>query len=278
MRNLRSYLLVSLLVLVVFGCKNEKDVVVKVNSDKVTTAEFKARMQEAAYYYSKDFVDTEQGKDQVLDGVIKETVMLSAARDQGFDKTEEYKLQLNNFVRQALITNLVKELRETTLKVTDEELKAAYEADKAYYDAPKEVQVAHILVLDKGKAELILEELKEGADFAVLASSASLDTSSAGNGGVLNYFGKGDMVPAFEVAAFGLEKDGDISEIVETTFGYHIIKKIAEKTGDPVSFDDVKNKLRKILEKQKFDNWYESVKSKKKIKVNEKLVKEITLA
>ena len=231
MNNFKNLLIIAFILAVAIGCKVKKDVIVQVDKDVVSSADFKGRMQEAADYYNKDYVQTEQGKTQVLDGVVKETVMLFAARDKGFDKTEEYKTQLSNFTRQALITSLVKDLREKELQVKDEEVKAVYDKDKAYYDNPVQVEVSHILVLDKAKAESLLKEPQAGADFAVLASSASIDQSSAANGGKLNWLGKDDMVPVFENAAFALVNNGDISGIVQTPFGYHIIKKLNQNDG-----------------------------------------------
>ncbi len=106
---------------------------------------------------------------------------------------------------------------------------------------PKEIQVAHILIMYQGStrapesvtrtkeearafAEELLQRIKEGADFQELAKEYS-DGPSSVNGGVLNPFGRGKMMPAFEEAAFALKK-GKVSGIVETDFGFHIIKRL----------------------------------------------------
>ena len=276
MKSLKGLLILTL-IFSFFACKTKKDVVVSVGQDVVTTGDFKDKMQEAAYYYNRDYVETPQGKEQILDGIVKETVMLSAARDNGFDKTPEFKAQLNNFVRQALITSLVKDLRAKDLNITQEEIQAAYDANKAYYDNPIELKVAHILTLNKSDAEQVLADLNSGGDFPAIAKEKSIDQSSAANGGELNWFSKGDMVKDFENAAFSLKNKGDFSPIISTPFGYHIIKLIDSRKIDPITFDAVQTKLRRILEKEKFDLWYDSIKKGKSIKINKDKLADIKL-
>ncbi|KYK36045.1 MAG: peptidyl-prolyl cis-trans isomerase [Theionarchaea archaeon] len=86
----------------------------------------------------------------------------------------------------------------------------------------KQVKASHILVKKRSEAEKILEELKKGASFAELAKKHS-ECPSRKRGGDLGWFGRGKMVPEFEEAAFSLKK-GELSDIVKTQFGYHIIK------------------------------------------------------
>jgi len=277
---MKIYKILAVMVLVVFAmtaCNKKKNVLLKVNDEVITTDDFKARLQEASYYYNPAFVATEQGKVQVLDGVEKESVMLALAKKKGYDKKEDYLTQFKNFQRQVLITNLIKDLRNTELSVSEQEVKDSYNKDKAYYDNPKQLKMAHILVMDKALADKLLEQIKQGSDFAVLASSYSIDTSSAKNGGELEWFGKGDMVPEFEAVAFSLINNGDLSGVVKTNFGFHILKKIDERIGQPISYESVQLKIRKILEKEKFDKWYEKEKSKMSIKKNDKLLKDISL-
>lgn len=103
---------------------------------------------------------------------------------------------------------------------------------KAYFDAnpdtfattPKQIKASHILVDTKEEADAILADLKAGKDFATLAKQKSKDTGSAANGGDLgDFFGKGAMVAEFEDAAFKLKK-GELSDVVQTQYGFHIIK------------------------------------------------------
>ncbi len=122
------------------------------------------------------------------------------------------------------------------IAVTEEEIKAAYEQYKEYLVKPEQVLVSHILILtpteeDAGKKaearkkiEDILAKVKAGQDFAKLAADMSEDQSAKNNQGNLGWIERGMTVKPFEEAAFALKKKGDISPVVETSFGFHIIK------------------------------------------------------
>ncbi|HEY9148480.1 MAG TPA: peptidylprolyl isomerase, partial [Gammaproteobacteria bacterium] len=95
----------------------------------------------------------------------------------------------------------------------------------------------------KERAQALLERLRQGEDFAELAKSESQDPGSAPQGGDLGFFGRGDMVPEFEEAAFALEGEGALSEVVQSPFGFHIIKLTAVRGGEVKPFDEVKEKI-----------------------------------
>jgi peptidyl-prolyl cis-trans isomerase D len=124
----------------------------------------------------------------------------------------------------------VDEVRDR-LDVPAAEVEAYYDANRAQYSTPEQIRASHILLnLDEGDADAvrerataILAEARGGADFAALAREHSQDEGSAPQGGDLDYFGRGQMVPEFEQAAFALQV-GDISDVVESPFGFHIIK------------------------------------------------------
>lgn len=122
-----------------------------------------------------------------------------------------------------------------------------------------QIRVAHILIAAKEddtedkkmnarkKAEEILGKVKAGEDFSNLARTFSDDQSSGKKGGELPLFGSGRMVPEFEIAAFGLKNDGDVSEIVQTNYGYHIIKRLELKQLEP--YDEKKAELKQRIQR-----------------------------
>ena len=148
-----------------------------------------------------------------------------------------------------------------SITVTDEEAKKFYDENKAQLGEEPQVRASHILIgVDaaatpeekakaKEKAVGILKEIKEGKDFAAAAKSDST-CPSKDQGGDLGFFGKGQMVPAFEQAAFSM-KPGEISNVVETQFGYHIIKVTDKKDAEPPKFDELKEKITVFLKGQK---------------------------
>lgn len=112
----------------------------------------------------------------------------------------------------------------------------------------EQVQVSHILIpgnesQSRAQAEKLLEEIKAGADFAKAAQERSADTGSATKGGDLGFFGRGRMLPEFETVAFNLAKVGDVSDVVETKFGFHILKLTGKKPAGIRPFEEVKDEL-----------------------------------
>jgi peptidyl-prolyl cis-trans isomerase D len=150
------------------------------------------------------------------------------------------------------------------VKVTREDVERNYNARVGSYTTPEQIRASHILLTTEGKedaavraqAEQVLKEVKAGADFAALAKKYSQDESNASQGGDLDYFGRGRMVPAFETAAFAL-KPGETSDLVKTEFGYHIIKLTDRKAAvvraltDPDVYKEIETEiLREQAEQQ----------------------------
>lgn len=136
------------------------------------------------------------------------------------------------------------------VNVTPADVERAYNDNIAQFTSPEQVRASHILLKTEGKddaavkakADDVLKQAKGGADFAALARQFSEDDSNAKNGGDLDYFGRGRMVPEFDAAAFGMEV-GQISDPVKTQFGYHIIKLTDKKAGTTRPIDEVRAQL-----------------------------------
>lgn len=143
-------------------------------------------------------------------------------------------------------------LRAEMPEITDEEV-AAYYTDNPDQFVIDEVTASHILVEDENLATELIAELKAGADFAELAKEHSIDGSAA-DGGSLGTFGRGAMVPEFETAAFALEV-GEISDVVQSQFGYHIIK-VTDKMQGNESYEDSEADIRANLENTSLTELY----------------------
>lgn len=144
--------------------------------------------------------------------------------------------------------------------LTEDALNAYFAQNRANYDTEEQIQASHILVETEDEAREILEKLASGADFVSLAREHSLDTGSAPAGGNLGWFGRGQMVQPFEQAAFALEV-GEISDIVQTDFGYHIILLTGHKEATHPELDEVIEQARSDAEgeiiAERFQRWYE---------------------
>ncbi len=138
----------------------------------------------------------------------------------GLDKERNVELQLMLQEARVIGTEYAKQQLEAKIKVTDEEVKA-YIAKHPEYDTSK----------SRAKAEEILKRARGGEDFAALAKEFSIDPGSKDKGGELGWFARGQMVKPFEDAAFGLQA-GQISDVVESDFGFHIIQVEERETKD----------------------------------------------
>lgn len=150
------------------------------------------------------------------------------------------------------------------VKVTDEELRNAYDARSDELGGQEQRRASHILIEESEDAEKKLAEIEEkldnGADFAKLAKEYSADLASAREGGDLGYAGKGIYDSDFEDALFAMKK-GEISDPVNTQFGYHIIKLTDVRKKERPSFDSVKSKLKKQLAKEKAGKRFSEVRT-----------------
>jgi len=149
------------------------------------------------------------------------------------------------------------------INVSDEESKSFYDKNPQLFEQPEQVKASHILIkveaeaTDSQKAEArkkiesVQQKLKNGEDFATLAKTYS-EGPSGPNGGDLGYFRRGQMVKPFEDAAFSLQIN-ETSNIVETQFGYHLIKVVDKKPANKMDYAEVKDRLNDHLKQQKMD-------------------------
>lgn len=172
---------------------------------------------------------------------------------KGFPSEEEfnatlaqYKMTLETLKKDTKVNLTIRKILEPKTDVTAEEIQQFYDANKATLGTPEEIQASHILVATKEEADEILAALKKGDDFAAIAKEKSTDPGSKDKGGDLGFFGRGAMVPEFEAAAFAL-KVNEISAVVQTEHGFHIIKKTAEKAAVVPTFEEKKEEIKKQL-------------------------------
>lgn len=188
------------------------------------------------------------------------------------------------FARDLANSNLQEKFEEDT-KISENDMKKYYEDNKDdfYTDT---VTASHILIKtqdDEGnelsdtkkkeakkKAEEVLAKVKAGEDFAELAKEYSED-SSASSGGDLGTFGRGQMVTEFEDAAFAMNA-GEISDIVQTEYGYHIIK-VTDRVNKQESYEDVKDKIKSTLVSEKYAEYIEKLREDSDIEEKEDIVK-----
>lgn len=201
-------------------------------------------------------ITTDEQKQDLLDELIARQLVVEDAIESGLTETDEFKKLYREFVFQHSIGQMFK-----TINVTDAECEAYYNENQEQFK-DEMVRAAHILVEEEEQAKELLAAIENGADFHELASANSTCPSRE-RGGDLGDFGRGQMVPEFEQAAFALNI-GEVSGVVKSQFGYHLIKLLDRK--DVVPFTDVKGQIQQYLTSKKQNEMYsqftEGLKSK----------------
>ena len=240
-------------------------VVLSVNDIKITAKQFNELVDALPEQYRN--AARGPGRRDFAQNLVKVLVLADEGKNRKIDQTPEFKLQEQIQTANLLAGKTFSQLAEG-LKVDEGEIRAYYDAHKQDYE---QVHARHILIraagspapAEAGKKELtdaealakaqdIRKKLAAGGDFAALAAQESDDTGSKDKGGDLNFFKHGQMVPAFDQAAFSL-KVGEISEPVKTQFGYHIIKVEARKAYEDAKAD-VDRRLRGEMAQKTLDD------------------------
>jgi len=239
-------------------------VVLVVNDVKLTAKQFN-ELVEALPEQLRD--RARAGRRDFAENLVKVLVLADEGKSRRIDQTPEFKLQQQIQFANMLAGKTFSQIAET-VKVNEADERAFFDAHKQDYE---QVRARHILIraagspsaVEPGKKELsdaealakaqeIRKKLGAGGDFAALAAQESDDPGSKDKGGDLNFFKHGQMVPAFDQAAFSL-KVGEISDPVKTQFGYHIIKVEARKNYEDSKLE-VDRRLRSDLAQKMMDD------------------------
>lgn len=218
-----------------------------------------------------------QVRTQFLDHLINSQLLAKAGKDQKLDQSKRYKDQMDAASREILARIYLED--QVNKEAGDEkQLKAYFEKNKAKF-SDKEVRASHILFKEEQKAEaekVLAEAKKKGADFAALAKKHSQDPAGK-NGGDLNFFGRGRMVPEFETVAFKMKKGDVHPELVKSQFGYHIIKLTDERGSDNVKFEGKKDQIAQEYKRESRETLVKNLRDKAKVKVDEEALSQLKL-
>lgn len=217
-------------------------VVIAVGDIKITAAQFNAFIDTLPAQYKN--MARGAGRRQLADNIAKTLTLAQEAQKRKLDETPDYKIQAM-FQNYNLMANAMATQAGKDLKISEADVRQYYEAHKSEFET---VRAKHILVRFQGssvpvragekdltdvealaKAQEIRKKIQDGGDFAAIAKTDSDDAGSGANGGELPPFRHGQMVPAFEKAAFAM-KPGELSEPVKSNFGYHIIMVVSHDT------------------------------------------------
>ena len=252
-------------------------VVMRVGDAEITAAQFDAIVDSLPPQLASAAKGS--GKKQFADQLATVLILSQEGYRRKLDETPAFQVQ-SKYRSDELMANFARHALSESTKIGEATARAYYDAHKAEYERAR---ARHILVRTpaspvpakagakelseaeaEAKAKSLLQRIKAGADFAMLASTESDDTGSAQNGGDLGWFDRGDMVPAFEEAVLRL-KPGETSGIVRSPFGYHIIKL---EDHELESFDQVQSAIEERLRSETVKKRLEALQNGVKVDYN----------
>ena len=198
-----------------------------------------------------------EGRKAILERIVAGKLMLLDAKRNLFEVEPAFKAQLAR-LKDELLANYATEKLISEVKVTDKDCRDYYEENKEQFIAEEKVEASHILVKDEELANKLLADIKDGKiSFEDCAKENSTCPSGKG-GGALGAFGRGQMVPEFEEAAFAMNP-GEVSEApVKTQFGYHIIKVTSKIGNEQIPYESIADEIMAALKNEKSRKAYES--------------------
>jgi peptidyl-prolyl cis-trans isomerase C len=253
------------------------EVVATYNGEKLTSDEVTKELERLPPP-SRTYLASPERKRQFVDNLIMNDLLFDEGKKSGIDRDPEIDRQVTD-LRKRLVVQRVMRQYQTPPTISDEQAKAYYDANPDLYSTTQ-IHASHILVKDENTAKEIREELKAHPDkFADLAREKSTDTTTAPKGGDLGMFGQGRMVPDFERAAFAL-KPSEISDVVKTQYGYHIITVTERKEGERKPFEQVKEQIRATLRNKTLQdqtqNHFEELRKAANVKIDEEALARVT--
>ena len=287
--DIAKLLTTALCAVALFGCKGATSsdgtksegkkvgqVMAEVNGGSITTGDFERELKNLPEYL-KSMADTPQGRKEMLDTMVIRELILQQATKDGLDKGAEIDEKLQDLKKRLIVESFLKKKVEADAKVSDADLQKFYDENKEKFKSGEQMRASHILVKTEKEAKDILAQIKSGGNFEELAKKNSTDSSSA-KGGDLGWFGKGSMVPVFEKAASSL-KEGQVSDVVKSDFGFHIIKLTGKRAAGLRPFEEVKEQIKGAImptkQQEAFQKIKEELKKTAKITVKEDVLNSV---
>ena len=216
----------------------QDNIIAKVNGRDITETD--VRLAEAEIGNDLGSIPPDQRRRVLIEYLIENTLFAQAAEGDKLGSGQSFDSRMRYWQRRALRDAYFEKSVKTT--VQESEARRLYDAQIAAAKPQEEMRARHILVESEQKAKEIFELIAHGEDFAKMAKQHSKDPGSKDEGGDLGYFTRGQMVPVFEEAALKLKK-GDVSQPVQSQFGWHIIKLEDKRQRGAPPFEQIKDRI-----------------------------------
>jgi len=265
---------ISVIAISACGCaRQDGKVLAKINDKVITLGEFNNKIERLPKHY-QDIIMVQQKK--FLDEIIREELLYQEGLRLKIDQDAETQEVITEARKKIIVARFINDKVNNAVQISDDELKKYYDEHSEEFMLPERWRASHILLSTRQEAEGIIAKLREGEPFDQLARESSTDATSK-QGGDVGYFSKGQLIPEFEETCFSLEV-GEMSDVVETQFGYHIIKLTERKSPELQEFDDISDLIKKELDRERKKEVFEEIMSdlreKADIVINEELIEE----
>src|SRR4030042_1192696 len=250
---------------------------VRINGVSISLEEFQQMLEKQPLEGKMRLLSEKGTRDFLENFVIPREVLYQEAKKKGLDKNEEIQGKIEDAKRAIIIEALLEERLRGRGEVSEEEIQRYYKENQALFKEPEEVKIRQIVVNTEPALKEVVTRLSKGESFENLASTYNIGKFKE-DGGNLGYIRRGQLASPFaqfEEAAFSLRKRGEISEVTNTPYGYHIIQ-LEDMRGSALKpLNRVKERIRFFLQPKKRQEAYleyvREEKSKAKVLVNEKL-------
>lgn len=248
---------------------------------RITRQDFEADLNRLAEENREEFRTDLKRITGSLENLLLYRTLASEARALGLDQDPQVRKAVELATERVLgIERLNRFRADLKIPPMNQAAKEKYLAEPAKFEVSEQVRAMHVLIATKERsddearkrAEEVRVKALAGVDFEKLASEYSDDPSARTNRGDLGFFGKGKMLPQFEEAAFALVNTGDISPVVKTRFGYHVIRLVDRKSARLRSFEEVRDGLVRQLQESyvndRLQEYLSAIRNDKSIKLN----------
>jgi peptidyl-prolyl cis-trans isomerase C len=252
------------------------EVVATFSGNRLTTSRVMKEMERLPAP-SRAYLQAPDRKRQFVDNMILNELLFNEGQKLGYDKDDDIDRQVTDLRRRLVVQKVVREFQKPP-EVSEDDAKKYYDENPTLYSTTQ-IRASHILVKDEAAAREIREQVKaDPSKFGDIAKEKSTDKTSGQKGGDLGMFGPGRMVPEFERAAFAL-KQGEISDVVKTQYGYHIIIVTERKEGERRPFDQVKEQIKATLRnkaiQEQQEKRYADLKERANVKVDDAILEKV---
>lgn len=248
----------------------EGEVVARYGSQVLTETEFISELSRLPSR-SRSVMNAE-GRRRFVENYVLNELLFEEGSSRGYLEDPDITRQVSDLKKRLVVQKVVRDLQDMA-PLSDEDVQKQYDSHPEQYSTTT-IRARHILVKDEAEAKKLREQaIAKPESFADLAKEHSVDKASARKGGDLGFFGHGRMVPEFEAVAFALKSNGEISEVVRTQYGFHVIQLEERREGKPKPFDQVKDQIKSVMRntqlRERTEQHYEDLKKKGNVQIDD---------